>query len=1109
MALIRLRRKIFPNNSGIGAPFFAQVIYFDTDTRKPYPTQLDSTLNDPFELAKDALVTSYQVRAGLIHDVRYNGNGSVYTKSRAGNLGNATAGLRLLAGLLPLYTSNPGAADACVDLTGTMGLPPYRIQLLGTGGAANGYSQASTSPSELYPARFYNLREGQYLASVTDATNAVASQLLTITAGNSYGRAALVYELAPSPVTRVITYQWRYNERDMHRYEYAPKQQISTYYAPYGTLLDGFLTNNGATLRRVYSSGRSTVNGNDPASIAGLVYFEDTSTLEASELELDNLILFHPDTPQEQNGGVLVEMRASHPPLTYTLRASRIPIASNQTGHFDGLASGSYTVQVEDRLGKSVTVPVALEDRYGKRWVLAYSEISGIPLRLELWTLGYTGAVEAIFGQEHPVVIKTDGLNTTLGGQGDIGPVVGTSAQLNLKVTHEIFEEVIGRDRYCRADFYYDNQLYFRGFVDPSTYDAPMLPGLQPITVLATDGLGALKEIEMSDHVGQRLYGRRPWLNTLLHCLSRTDIALPLRLFTNRRDATMATADAPELLATTDRTGYWDQEKNEPWLLRKVLEGLAQAAGGTLCQRGGAWQVRNILEAATDAAGRAYRPAGTEAGLLTAAAPADTILPPTQGPIHWLERSQVKQVRAGWKSLTGKTDVGYLKNAYPQGGVFSDKYAWLDDASQLRATSGWRPAVGQQFPLIFSRLGDKGDAYTTQWLRSTNLSRLDGRYLQGPPLPLAAGGEAVPATLELTGRFASIDYWLDNVGASFSAPTNATKCVLSYELVIGGRGAGVQMAEFELAKDGAKDGVVSIPLPTLPSATPSAEIRVYAWYAADTNALANALPVSVLGNINQFIFAKGTLVYYDFGTGVSRLFIARLDNAPSAVFGGPNYLDWFWELPATNAGQGQFYLSSVGVKLTPQNATWEGEDNFRADGVAGTIRPTEPLEVIHPDVPLAAGLYGGNLPAFSLGVALVDGTMSTSWQRSIDKDASPLFESNVYDGLALRDGASRLLLGTLDHRGALPPLLLDTFDAPFEEAGVAAHRFAVCSTEWNTKLGRTEVSLVQNGPGAGAQNPYSGYSGKILIADTLYQYLPGLFVPHALGASDGSLLSWE
>lgn len=1089
MALIELRRKIFPNNTGTGSQYIAQVIYYDTDpaVRTLYRTQLDSAVSNPAELAKDALVDTYQVRPGKSLEVRYNGSGSVYTKP---SVNGTPSTLQVLLPLAPHYTSGPGLADAALDLTGRFGEPPYRLDVLGLTAGTGGYTATATSYSELYPVRFFNLRAGLYKLTVADALGAVATASMLITDGNGYGRAVLIYE--ESHNTATITTQWRFNELDIHQYNYPRKNPpTGIYQVPYGTLLDGyFLPGTTLTWRRVYSDG------------AYDVYYRDTVLSFGSELALDNLIAFHPDTPAEQNGGLLLEMRASHPPLTFTLRASRAIVATNQTGHFDGLRATSYTVQVVDRLGKSVTVPVELLDRYGLRWQLAYSDVADVPCRLEMWAAGYTGTVEPIFGQAKPVIIKTDGLNSSIGGQGDIGAVVATTAELNLKVTADTFEEIIGRDRYCRVDFYYDNKLAFRGFVLPDSYDAPMLPGLQPVRLTATDGLADLKDVFMSGHLNQRLYGRRPWLNTLLHCLSRTDIALPVRIFTNRREASMATTDAPELLATTDRTGYWEQEKNEPMFQRNTLEAVSQAAGGTLMQREGRWEIRNILEAATDTEGRTYRPAGTPVGTLTVVAPTATILPPTQGPLHWLEGDQVLNVRAGWKSLTGKTDVGWLKNAYPQGVVFSDKNAWLEDASQLQAINGWRPPVAQPFPLILSRLGDTGTDYATRWPRSQTLSTPDNRYLQGPPLPLAVGQESVPAAFTFAGRLVPSAYVPAADGTRLPAPLTAETLYLPFEVVIDGQGAGLQLAAFKA--EAGKDTTVTVPAARLPAGTHSAELRVYAWYSTDPGLLSGpAAAPNVAAGQN---YALGSLVRVIPSGLPDKLFVAIIDQAPGYLLQTLTYAGAWLEIPATNDRSGDFYLREVGVQLTPQNGTWEGEDNFRADGPGGRIRPTEPLAVFHPDVPLAAGLFGGNLPAFPRGVALADGTMSTSWRRAIDKDASPLFESNVYDGLALRDGQSRLLIGTLEHRGTTPPLLLDTLDAPFDAPG---RRFAVCASSWDTKLARTEVSLVQNGVGASATNPYGNVRGKILITDTLYQWLPGQFVPYALGDSDGNMLSWD
>ncbi|MGI4866568.1 MAG: hypothetical protein ACRYFZ_21775 [Janthinobacterium lividum] len=1089
--LTQLRRKLFSNPAGSASPFTAQLVYWDSENRTLYRTQVDSLLNDPAEVPKDTIVDRFAVRPGRELVVRYNGKGGAYT-TRA--LGAVTSDLQVKASLLPLYTSNAGAADGCVDLTGQYGLPPYQLTLVGISGAAQGYQQTAVSPSELFPQRFYQLREGNYLATVLDQLGNAQSLALTVAAGGGYARGVGLREVV-ADITSKTSLHWRYHDHDIVTYHYANDNAGVgvLYQLPIGSLVDGYFTS-ATNWRRVYSDG------------LGGVYYENLTMGAFSTLALDNLIAFHPDTPAEANGGLVLEMAADHLPLTYQLSDTAGVVATNQTGHFDNLPAAAYTVLITDTLGKQVTVTYELKNRYALRWQHLYSDVAGVPCRLELWTAAPAGVVEEIKGQPAPVVLKSDGLNSSIGGQGDMGSVVATSAELNLLVTTETFEEIITDDRYCRADFYYNGQLHFRGFVQAGTYDAPLLPGLQPIQLTATDGLAALKELNMLGHEGQRLIGHRPWLNTLLHCLSRCDVSLPVRIFTNRRDSNMATTEAPEQVATSNRTGYFDEEKKASLTQRDTIEAVTQALGGTLVQRAGAWEIRNILEAADEAEGRAYLPAGTPMPAVSAPAPTANVLPPTQGPLYWLERSQVMQVRAGWKSLTGQTDLDYLKNAYVAGKVFSDKNAWLDDQSQLRPVNGWRPFPGVVFPLLFGQLGANGTDYTTQWPRSPGGSYSQAaHFLQGPGLPLAAGHEAVPATLQFTGRLVPEAYYLDAAGNQVAAPTNAPTCVLSYEVVVDGLGAGVQQVTFELADSAtAKDSVVSVPLPALPSGALGAELRVYSWYAADTGQLDSAsLPSSL-----PVTYPAGTVLKTSFNGGPLRLFVAKLDGALSTSFTDGTYLSYFAEITATNAAYGKFYLSEVGVQLTPQNATWEGEDNFRADATGGSIRPTETLDVFHADVPLPAGLYEGNLHAFARAVGLADGTLSTSWRRALDKEAAPLFEGAIYDGLALRDGPSRLLTGTLEHRGAPPVLLLDTLDLPREVPGVAAHRFCVCVTTWNTRLARTEVSLVQNGPSALAPDPYD-FEGKVLIVDSLYAYAPGQYVPYALGTDDGSLLSWD
>ncbi|MVN78916.1 hypothetical protein GO988_21515 [Hymenobacter sp. HMF4947] len=1087
MSYVQLRRQILVNNTGLGAPYTATVDYFDTLDRKPITLQFDSQANDPAALAKGDEVFRYEYRPGKIRLVLYDGNGSVYTRNLVG--ANPTPGvgtaLQLKVNPLNATTTDVNARNGCFDLTGQFGVAPYQLEVTGQGGQASGYHQTATSQFEIYPVRFYNLANGEYFVKVTDATGDFRTQIVRIgVAQYGWPRGSVLKDYYANQ--RLIRRWWLYNELNTLSESYFANQgNGSAYLAPTGTLVDAFLLPGsvGAVWRQVYADG------------TGEVYFVDRGTGTDSSLELDNLIPLNPDTEAEQNGGVLVEMLASAPPLTFSLPG----YPSNQHGSFDGLGAGDFEVQVVDAVGKSVTVPFSLRARYGLRWYLDFSDLYGVPCRLELWLRDYVGEPELIKGQADPVIIKSDGLNSTIGGQGDLPSVVATSCQVNLKTPPDLLLDVeTGDDTNCRVDVWRDTKLRFRGFVQTGLYDGELQAGLIDVSLTATDGLAGLKDTYFTGHVGQRLGGHRRLLSSQVHCLARTSIALPLHIYTNRRDAAMSDADAPELAATTNRLGYWDESQDEPIFDRAVLEALAQAEGGTLVQREGVWQVRSILEAAGPAAGRAYRPAGTPAGDRLAPAPTGLVEPSTEHRWYWLHADQAKEVRAGWKSLTGTTDAGWLKNAFAAGTAFSDPYAWLEDYSKLRPISGWRPGLNVlNFPLVLQRVGEKGKDHSTQWPRSTASKLPDSRYLESPALPLAAGLEAVPAYLTLTGKFLPSEFYTDASNTKFAAPTTAKQATLPYEFVVDGRPTGLRLATFALsAQSSDKDTTFEAPLDALPSGAGVATLRVYAWFAGDVGQLDSATPA---GQLSPGIYGydKGFLAKDDFGTGVFRLFVANNDDAKLPLTGA----SWT-ELLATNASTGQLLLSSVGVQLRPQGAIWDGEDNFRADGPAGNIRPTEALKVFHPDVPITAGLFGGNLDAFAKSIALADGTMSTKWARHIDLEPSPLLESNVYDVLSLRSGPSNLLTGTIRHENCEPPYLLDTIDTPYDMPG---RRFCVGATEWHMKAAAVGVSLIQNGVGADAPNPYDELPDGVRVIDRLYQYVTGKYVNFARGTNDGSV----
>lgn len=1089
MAYVELRRTLIPNNTGIGAPYTAVTDWYDPARRTVFSTEEDSQVSDPRALPTDQEIDRFEVRAGLVHIVRYDGHGSIYTTSlKSSGGGGPSTNLQALTTYATPYASGPGLADACVDATGHLGAPPYQLALTYVSGAGPGvgFAQTGVSPSEYYPWRFYNLAAGRYELAVTDASGARALTTVLVTDNRVVnGRGWVLQDTYSGDPQTGSGYQlfWVYNDHEVKSATYSGGGGGGgDYSTAYGVQIDSYFLPGGVSWRKVFSDGQ------------GGVYFVDAplDKAAAGSLDLHNLIWLHPDTAAERNGGILVEVNATALPVTFTLPGH----APNRVGSFDGLGPGTYAVTATDALGNTLTVTVELKLGYGKWRELTYQEVGSSTLfRLELWLKAYAGAASPIVGGKSPVVLASDGLNSSLGGQGDLPPVVGTSAELSFFVEPGTFDAIdAGPEFSCRVDFYRAGQLAFRGYVKPAGLsESVLLDGRHEATLTATDGLAGLKDVHFTGHQGQRLLGHRPWLNTIIHCLSRCNIALPLRFFTNRRDATMASTDAPETEATSNRTGYWKQgQDSDPLPQRDTLNALCQALGGTLVQRAGAWEIRSPLEAAADTPGRTYQPAGTRTGAATALAPAGAIRPPRAGGWCWLSKSQRKQVRAAWKSLTGHTDVGYLKNAFVPGTVFSDPYAWVTDASKLRALTGWKPRAGGSFPLVFVRTGDKQDKHATRWLRSATPAAADDNYVQSPLLPLAAGGEAVPAFLSFTGRVVASEQFTDpTTGTAYASPSTAIKALLRYEIVVDGQGRGAQLVELAA---GSSDVTVTVPVDALPAGALGAVLRVGTWYAP--------LPDAML-LVKDFAFGtgykRGEPVKYQGKFFVARQDMAALGGGIGIAPGSAATAPYWAEIAATSFATGQLLLSEIAVQLRPQSVTWDGDDNFRADGPAGTVRPTEVLEVFHADVPRAAGLYSGCVPAFGKAVALLDGTMSSSWRRPSDLQPAPLFESAVLDGLALRGGPSKLLLGTVSTAGLAPPYMLDAVDTP---ADVPGRRFLVAAWRWDTKLARVELSQFEIGAGEGL---VVDIPSGARVTTNVVQVLPGQYLPELRVTEDGAV----
>ncbi|MDO7851403.1 hypothetical protein [Hymenobacter convexus] len=968
MANILFRRTLTPTPTSPAAPYVALNEFWDDVKRTVYRDQETSAVDDPSEVALDTELARYAVRPGVARVVRYAGNGEIYTQDEGVTAGPGGGGVCTLDA--PDITPNPagtsyaGANDANITVVCRQGFPPYALTLRRQNDAA--VLATGTSPSALFPVAFTGLSGGRYQLTVIDAAGCTRTGLFDVFEGNANG-------MPYGPDLRV-TYSYA---NGLYRVFWNPRTKAvenSSIPGPYGdpndpdydtptpdgTVVDGYLLADGYTWRAVYADGQ------------GGVRFTETDTRRPGLLELHNLILFHPDTVNEP-GGVLLEVNATDYPLTFQLGdGTGTTIGPAQaSGSFDNLSADTYEVVVTDAVGRTLSVPFSLRVRYGKRFELVTDDVDGTPWSVSISQIAYAGDVEPLLGQGRaPVVLKTDGLNTGLGGQGDLPAVVGTSCVLQLRAElHQLEALQLGADRDFRVDVVRAGALEFRGYVTPDIYTAPLLGGKVPVSLTATDGLAALKQTGFTGHVGQVLTGRWPVLDTLLHCLSRCDVALPVCIATNRRPAEIGSLVAPERAVLTERAGYQD-DKGAPLDMRQVVDACAQLLGGTLVQRSGRWEIRSVSETAgllTHA--RTYRAAGTPTGTPALAGPAGLIVPPTQlaqagHGWEWMGGGQQLSIRAGWKSLTVKTDTGYAANALPAGDAFGSDAAWNESLDALLPTAGWSDnSAAPGFPLELVRAGEKNTDLGTLWPRSTGTA--DARYLQSGQLPNRPEPENAPWQLKVVGRFV---YPTPASGvAPPQPPVGNREAYLKADVMVDGQPPLVPLgAVFSLPTSaGAGDTTVTVALPPLPAGARVVRLRLYPWTSS----------------------------------------------APAGT---------------------QLLIKQVALVLQPQGATWDGKDTFRADSGRGTVRPSEALSVFHADVPLKAGLFEANAFAFRRATSVVGGALTTVWARRTDLAPAPLLEATALDVLALRAAPSRLLTGPVRHRRTGPPRMLDAVDAPYD-----------------------------------------------------------------------------
>ncbi|CAB4140309.1 hypothetical protein UFOVP402_20 [uncultured Caudovirales phage] len=233
---------------------------------------------------------------------------------------------------------------------------------------------------------------------------------------------------------------------------------------------------------------------------------------------------------------------------------------------------------------------------YGLKYRYEWSSrTSGIPLKIDIYEDGFGGVVTILheMGPE-PISINWPGAEM----EKEV-PVMASEATLTFVQTDSFNIDTFfsNTDQKYQVKFYVSGVLHWVGYVQTDDLQQPYLDPPNLFTLKAVDGLALLKTQELTDDLGDRIWGYRKFIQYLFHCLRKTGDDLPINNWVHiyPSDATPADKSVDPAYDPFYLTGVYGQSymtaKDEWDSCYNVLIKILNSFKARLFQYQGEWQV--------------------------------------------------------------------------------------------------------------------------------------------------------------------------------------------------------------------------------------------------------------------------------------------------------------------------------------------------------------------------------------------------------------------------------------------------------------------------------------------------------------------------------------
>lgn len=209
---------------------------------------------------------------------------------------------------------------------------------------------------------------------------------------------------------------------------------------------------------------------------------------------------------------------------------------------------------------------------YGIIYEFRFDDINGDDVDIFIAKKNYTGSVTRRAMGRAPILKRERN-----------GNILGTSLEIyaECKVDGEFAQLYTSSADEFRVEVYKAQTLLWRGFISPELYSEPDIAPPYDVQIIATDGLGELK-----DH-DYRLYGKASLRSHLQHALAATSLQCDINLISSLSwDDDASSNDPASLLELVTDLSHMAEES-----CYDVLQGILTSLNACITQQDGSWMV--------------------------------------------------------------------------------------------------------------------------------------------------------------------------------------------------------------------------------------------------------------------------------------------------------------------------------------------------------------------------------------------------------------------------------------------------------------------------------------------------------------------------------------